>query len=143
MKFWRILFSVLGYNFRCDAAVGMLLVIVVPQELNDGQGHQAGDEALMYIGKCIKKATDYKTQAYRVGGDEFLLLFFHNNEKTIKEVGERIKESVSRKGYHISIGYALLAQDTDLNAAISKSDKLMYEDKARYYQETGKNRRRR
>ena len=113
------------------------------KELNDGQGHQAGDEALRCIGRCISKTIDSHTQGYRTGGDEFMLLFFQHDEEAVKEIGGRIKESVCEKGYHISLGYAMLNQDTDLNEAISRSDKLMYEDKERYYRESGKDRRRR
>ena len=111
------------------------------KELNDGQGHQAGDEALKCIGKCISNVIGHDTQAYRTGGDEFMLLFFQNDENEIAEIGKRIKERVSAKGYHISIGYAMLDGETDLDGAISISDKLMYEDKDRYYRETGKDRR--
>lgn len=113
------------------------------KELNDGKGHLAGDEALTRIGECIMEAIDKDTQAYRTGGDEFLLLFFHDQEERIIKIGKQIKENVIRSGYHISVGYAMRAKDTELETAISESDQRMYADKARYYQESGKERRRR
>ena len=49
------------------------------KELNDDHGHLAGDQALISIGKCISDAVGRNIQAYRVGGDEFILLAFSGN----------------------------------------------------------------
>ena len=111
--------------------------------LNDNQGHQAGDKALVQISECIRQAGDENMRAYRIGGDEFLLLFFHDHEESIAGVKQRIQESVEQLGYHISVGYALCCRCRDLTTAINESDRLMYEDKARYYRESGRDRRRR
>lgn len=113
------------------------------KELNDTMGHQAGDDALRKIGECIRNNADRNAQAYRTGGDEFMLLLYHDDKEKIASLESQIKEDVKGKGYHVSIGYAMLGQNMDLDGAIRESDRLMYEDKARYYQETGKERRRR
>lgn len=113
------------------------------KELNDTQGHQAGDKALLTIGKCLNAAVDQNTQAYRIGGDEFLLLFFHDSEARVTETEQRIRESVAAEGYHVSVGHAMCGQLNDLESAVSVADERMYADKARYYQESGKNRRKR
>ena len=113
------------------------------KRLNDSQGHKAGDEALIAIGKCISEVTDHDTLAYRIGGDEFLILFFHDHEEKIRHVEEQIRESVSRMGYSVSSGHALRASDGHLDEMIRESDSRMYEDKANYYQQNGHDRRRR
>ncbi|MBR1797516.1 MAG: GGDEF domain-containing protein [Clostridiales bacterium] len=110
--------------------------------INDTQGHEAGDKALVKIGECITRSADKDTHAYRTGGDEFIILFFHDNEDVIRNEGEQIKKKVTESGYNISVGYALLTDSLNLEDAIVESDKRMYEDKARYYQETGLPRRR-
>ena len=48
----------------------------------------------------------------------------------------RIKENMAEKGYHISIGCAMFDRDRG-DEAIRESDRLMYEDKASFYQESG------
>lgn len=105
-------------------------------------GHKAGDEALILIAGCIKSVVNRNIQGYRVGGDEFVILFFGLREEEIIKVQDQLKQSVTEKGHHISCGYAVLEKEGSLEAAISKADELMYEDKSRYYQETGKDRRR-
>ena len=112
------------------------------KELNDSRGHHAGDEALIRIGECITTATDNNTLAYRIGGDEFAILFLHDNEDKISEVETRIRESVAREGYSISAGYAIRDRKTTLDETIKESDSRMYDDKARFYRETGRDRRR-
>jgi len=111
------------------------------KDLNDSRGHQYGDEALKKIGQCLRDFMDRKMSAYRIGGDEFEILFFHDNEEEIAEIEKRIKEKVAAVGYSISFGYAVCGKDRSLNEAIGESDRLMYEDKAKHYQTNGFDRR--
>ena len=113
------------------------------KELNDMQGHQAGDEALTAIGASLHEIEDQDTRTYRIGGDEFVILFFHDKEEKIAGCVKQLKESVEKKGYRVSAGYAMVSGDVDLEEAIRISDKRMYEDKSKYYLESGKDRRRR
>lgn len=110
------------------------------KELNDNYGHSAGDEALVRIGECLRAETDRDTLAYRIGGDEFAVLFFHDREETITHVIEQVRENVTRSGYSISAGYALRG-DRDLDETIRESDRRMYENKAKYYRESNHDRR--
>ena len=111
------------------------------KDLNDSRGHQAGDEALKMIGRCLRDCADRKSSAYRIGGDEFAILFFRDDEEEIAALVNKIKEKVAADGYGISAGYAVCGSGRDLNAAISESDRLMYEDKANYYKTNGIDRR--
>ena len=111
------------------------------KDLNDSRGHQSGDEALKKIGQCLLGSSDRKTSAYRIGGDEFAILFFHDNEEEIAGLAKKIKEKVAADGYSISVGYAVCGKDRDLNGTIGESDRLMYEDKANYYRTNGIDRR--
>ena len=107
------------------------------KELNDSQGHQAGDEALVKIGKCMLKTTDARTLAYRVGGDEFMMLFLHDNENDISKVEKQIIADVTSAGYSISTGYAMREKEEGLEEVIKRSDDLMYKAKADYYRSKG------
>lgn len=110
--------------------------------LNDAQGHQAGDKALAKIGECLHDAADHNTLAYRVGGDEFLLVFLHENEELVLQTMEQVRSAVSASGYSVSVGYSLQKRHDSLEETIKESDLRMYEDKERYYITTGKDRRR-
>lgn len=107
------------------------------KDLNDTQGHHAGDKALKTIGECMFKAAGEKTLVYRVGGDEFIILFMHADEKVISEAVKKISEDVTRANYSISTGYALRGKDESIDDVVRESDKLMYQEKADYYRSKG------
>ena len=109
--------------------------------LNDSLGHHAGDEALIKISECMMEVTSQDTQAYRIGGDEFVVLFFRGDEDKIAQLTEQVKSNASGDGYSLSVGYAM--RNGNLEETIKQSDSRMYEDKANYYHENGRDRRRR
>ena len=111
------------------------------KELNDSRGHQSGDEALKKIGHCLRGYINHRMSAYRIGGDEFAILFFHDNEEEIADVEKKIKEKVAAAGYSVSAGYAVCGKDRGLSETVAEADRLMYEDKANYYQTNGLDRR--
>ena len=68
------------------------------KRLNDADGHAAGDRALAEIGKCLTAVNDRNTIAYRVGGDEFIILFMHRDQETVEKTVKRMKDLVSGSG---------------------------------------------
>lgn len=111
------------------------------KELNDNLGHQYGDEALKKIGEVLTNVSNRNMLAYRIGGDEFLILFFTDVNDKISDIETKIKERVKENGYSVSMGYATCESFSTLNKMIEESDRLMYLDKANYYKTTGKERR--
>ena len=112
------------------------------KKTNDSLGHQAGDEALSRIAGCMQAVTDRDAMAYRIGGDEFLILFFRAKEEAVARVAARIRESVTKAGYSISAGYAMREGNESLEETIRESDGRMYADKANYYRAKERDRRR-
>ena len=110
--------------------------------LNDSRGHEAGDEALRAIGRCMQEATDSKIRAYRIGGDEFVLLYARADENAVRENLEEIRRKVKEAGYSISIGYAMREEKDNPESMIRRSDIKMFEQKAKYYREKQHDRRR-
>ncbi len=63
--------------------------------LNDSYGFMAGDESLKSIAQRIVSLIGANGQAFRIGGDEFLCLFFdYSPELNFQELGERMLESI-------------------------------------------------
>ena len=89
----------------------------------------------------MKPFTGRDALAYRVGGDEFVILFFHENEEAIARMLEQIRGKVSGAGYSISSGYALRKKNESVEDTIRASDMRMYTDKADYYRLNGHDRR--
>ncbi|QTH72994.1 GGDEF domain-containing protein [Pseudoalteromonas xiamenensis] len=105
---------------------------------NDKNGHLAGDEALRYISGMIRQ-TPFVLQAFRIGGEEFLL--FSKSRNAILEFKE-LKDSIyinefsfCNKKYQISSSMGVVlcenAKDTNIDTYIALADEALYEAKRR------------
>ncbi len=110
--------------------------------LNDTYGHLEGDKALTAIGACLNNATDRNTIAYRIGGDEFVMLFLWQGETAVQMTLDRVKADVAEAGYSLAVGFAMREEDEPVEMVLHESDQGMYAEKAQYYQQSGRNRRR-
>ena len=112
------------------------------KRINDTQGHAEGDRALTEIGRCLNAINDRYTTAYRIGGDEFAILFFGPNEASVGKTVQQACEGVKRAGYSLSAGYAMRSGSEHPQDMLLISDRNMYADKAEYYRNSGLDRRR-
>lgn len=110
------------------------------KELNDEEGHNAGDLALKTLADCFVKAAQRGQRVYRIGGDEYAILCVECEEKAVKELISRIRQNVSESGYSCSVGYALNVLDKTPEELYTIADQAMYEEKKQYYAQEGKTR---
>ena len=104
------------------------------KEINDKQGHESGDRALRKIGWALRSIMSRKVRSYRIGGDEFMVLFVHSGETEIHQALERFTDEINQMGLTVSIGVATRKTPQDsLDELIRSSDMRMYEDKKYYY----------
>lgn len=117
---------------------------------NDNFGHGAGDELLKCVADAIKKTfTDENTLAMcRTGGDEFIVAIVEDSAITGSRIENLRKEIKSFKGEFVSepsaaIGCAQVKEypDYSLEQLFRVADDRMYEDKQRYYESSGVDRR--
>ena len=103
---------------------------------NDTMGHQAGDEYLCTCAAIIAKAfADYGT-AYRIGGDEFVVVIekpdSEKNAEHIKAMEKLESEHNGVEGaYPVGIAWDYAEYSRELDASyddtISRADRNMYE----------------
>ena len=111
--------------------------------LNDSKGHTAGDEALRTIGMNLQEIRNNRILPYRIGGDEFMILFIHQDEDTVIQVLRDLKQRIQAKGYYISTGYAMRGlSSASMQDLIRWADEKMYADKAQFYSQNSHDRRR-
>ncbi len=103
--------------------------------VNDSFGHKAGDELLIKVGDVLKKACTSGEHIFRIGGDEFIILF------SIKEPGEaeilieKIKElakteKIKAIELSISFGWALKEKiEEDIHEVFKDAENQMYKRK--------------
>ncbi|MBE5834122.1 MAG: GGDEF domain-containing protein [Butyrivibrio sp.] len=117
---------------------------------NDNYGHDAGDELLIGTSQCLQKAfsSNSTSTISRMGGDEFsvLLLASENDlNKRLNHFNSALQKWKGKyvDGISVSIGHACVRNDGDMPLEeLSKiADNRMYEDKAKYYKESGLDRR--
>lgn len=108
--------------------------------LNDNYGHLEGDKGLITIGQTLEKV--FKSQlVYRIGGDEFVVLFINTNEDALNSLKEAFLIKLGETNYRASIGVALKNKDEDYASLLKRAEVIMYEEKARYYEDGKHNRR--
>ncbi|RQT97035.1 GGDEF domain-containing protein [Burkholderia cenocepacia] len=114
---------------------------------NDTYGHQAGDDALAAVARCIGDAIRRPTDvAARYGGEEFVVLLPDTPENGAAQIAERIRVAINELELeHVgseygrvtaSIGLASWTpeQDAEPGAIIKSADEALYYAKA-----TGRN----
>ena len=104
------------------------------KKINDTLGHAAGDEAIITISSCFFKVTKFKQYAFRIGGDEFVIICKKTTEEELMELITNLKNKVSETKYTISIGYSFsMDPNKNIKKMVKESDDMMYEDKAQFY----------
>ncbi|WP_206458238.1 GGDEF domain-containing protein [Anaerovorax sp. IOR16] len=106
------------------------------KETNDIYGHDKGDELIKTFADILKRVFN-DSQTYRVGGDEFIVVFCGISKVIIEEqIGNLNREIIHiNKNNKIQISFAMglasisEAHIKDINSLIITADKRMYENK--------------
>ena len=106
--------------------------------VNDGIGHEAGDEALRMTANLLRAQTRPTDLLARLGGDEFAIWLDGADGFAAAERAERLRAAAARAfvdltGRHtppltVSIGIAARwpGQDEDIEALLGRADQAMY-----------------
>jgi hemerythrin len=63
--------------------------------INDTYGHEAGDEVLRQLARCLKNSVRNDDVVCRLGGDEFLILCDHTNLAGAMKLAEKLRQEVA------------------------------------------------
>jgi diguanylate cyclase (GGDEF)-like protein len=98
------------------------------KELNDRDGHPAGDDALQSFARTLQSALRKGDDAFRIGGDEFALLIAEASEDDAREVVARITNQLD--GPKASFGVASCpGHAQDAQTLFRLADDALYEAK--------------
>ncbi|MBQ7463622.1 MAG: PAS domain-containing protein [Lachnospiraceae bacterium] len=102
------------------------------KKINDNQGHDAGDAALMTVADCLTKRNLKKKKVYRIGGDEYAIFYLGKTEEEVKKDIEDMREKLSKTKYVCAFGYEMVnGSDHDIHNAMRLADREMYLNKAK------------
>jgi two-component system cell cycle response regulator len=119
----------------------LILDIDYFKSINDGHGHDAGDDVLREFSLRIRKSIRNIDLACRYGGEEFVIVMPETDIAVAAMVAERIRRRIATEPFAIqegarnldvtiSIGIAALAGPTDTAAAVLKrADTALYRAK--------------
>lgn len=100
-------------------------------ELNNSQGHEAGDKMLKSVARALAEEFE-DGSVFRIGGDEFLV-FTDMAEEAAAGLAAEVKGKVKEQGYHVSVGTASGGREVLPVAIVKTAEQMMYEDKRQYY----------
>lgn len=109
------------------------------KQINDSEGHDAGDRALQIFASRLRGALRAEDMIVRMGGDEFICILIDASPRAAaKTIAQRILKAtappvrVGDKAHHLtaSIGIAIGAPDLSWADVQKNADRAMYRAKA-------------
>lgn len=101
------------------------------KKVNDEQGHRAGDELIVRAAGTI--AGIFAEDAYRVGGDEFVVILLDVSREEFARKTEQLRRQMQENSVDASIGVVWQASTENLEDLLRRADENMYREKKRYY----------
>ena len=102
-------------------------------ELNNTEGHDAGDELIRCVAKEASNVWGIDN-AFRIGGDEFVAFDYDMDRKKIMNRIDSFRRKMGEHKYSVSVGFSHTDTKVDLQELITNAEKMMYEEKNRYYE---------
>ncbi len=107
--------------------------------VNDSYGHVVGDHLLKTAASALEQSLRTSDSVYRFGGEEFAILLPHTDEKSARDVADRIRNAIA--GIRIdcgdrsvsvtaSCGVAMHLKDETPDQWLARADEALYRAKA-------------
>ena len=102
------------------------------KKLNDSFGHEYGDRVIQNVADILRIRAG--NDAYRVGGDEFVVLCENAKEEDFQSLADSLRRDFEeRPDYKVSIGCTWKDRNISVDDEIMRADDLMYAQKQGYY----------
>lgn len=106
------------------------------KKINDTYGHFIGDRVLKELVSLLEAHVRQADTVVRWGGEEFLVLAPHTDQKGIEELSEKLREAV--ESYHfpdvgrvtISLGATVYRPEESLDRFLTRADEALYDAKS-------------
>lgn len=131
-----------AFNILCDAyadrkdkqSVGFIFNDVNKLKyVNDHYGHKEGDLYLQRVSQMLAQHFG-ENACYRISGDEFVVIIMDINEQSFNSMIARYKEVIDeQEEAPVAFGAVWKAEADSIDKIMNEAERLMYEDKKRFY----------
>lgn len=111
------------------------------KQINDQQGHSAGDDLIRQAAQQMWAV--FPKKVYRTGGDEFVVVARAAGEDAFFAQVKVLRDKLDELGIQCAMGASWHAPCLGLKEQFDEADRLMYQEKRRFYSQAGHDRRRR
>ena len=122
-----------GLRYQFDDFHVLFLDLDNFKRLNDELGHEAGNQFLRDFSDILKSHQSNYDRFYRIGGDEFVGLFFGDTSSILNKADDIIKRTHKLSNLYkyadISVSIGVVKAD-ERDDVIRKADKLLYKAKS-------------
>lgn len=134
------------YSRQTGGSFGVLIIDVDHfKKINDAHGHDGGDQVLLQVATNLSNNTRGGDYAFRLGGEEFLLVLVDTDAQKIVQAAEKLRLRIAEDIFRltqgavikvtVSIGIAVHDGHPDYERLLRRADQALYEAK-----NTGRNR---
>ncbi len=109
---------------------------------NDTFGHAAGDAYIQRFADILRKVYRDQGTIFRISGDEFIVVLYDISSDEFNRLKDKLNSTIRKNDRIASAGYAYGSGRSAIEL-FNTAEQAMYDDKSRYYTETGMDRRRR
>ena len=125
---------------ECGGPLAFLLLDIDDfKKINDGYGHQMGDQVLARVAHAATTALRGGDLFGRIGGEEFAAVFPGCESSLAEQIAGRLQREIQRLAFftengdlHVTVSQGLTtlrAADADLDALFARADAAMYQAK--------------
>ena len=111
------------------------------KQVNDHRGHSAGDTLICRAARQLRTVFDGK--AYRMGGDEFLVIDDTLDEAAFRSAVSAVEAGMEAEHISYSVGVSWRAAPCSISQQVEEADQLMYQNKREFYSIRDNDRRQR
>ena len=132
--------KVIEENIKAGKASFTVVVCDINQLklINDDYGHEEGDRVITLISRTLQELFSGE-KVYRIGGDEFVIIGkdpdYSGRISDLKSKLKASRSEIDNLPASVSAGFSVFNKesDTDYSEVFNRADKLMYEDKKKFY----------
>ena len=105
------------------------------KKINDTYGHDVGDKVLTKVVEVAEKHIRKEDFLFRIGGEEFVVMLAGADKNKAYQIAEEIRKDIKQyafdEGFSVTVSFGVteVEEDDDLETALKRADKALYESK--------------